>query len=230
MRIGILGGSFNPVHVGHLRLALEVLETPLPGDGAYLDRLDLVPSAQPPHKPVRGLLPFALRRTLLESAVRGTPLHVNTLEGEREGPSYTWDTLSAYKDAYPEARRVFFVGGEDFDALAGWYRGRALPTLADIVMVTRATAEQTRFAAIVAQHWPEARYAGTLAQRTLAQLPCGGIVCYMALPRLDVSASEVRRAWCAGRSVRFLVPDATLDVLQAHGPIVTTCWKEQETP
>lgn len=220
MRVGILGGSYNPVHIGHLRLALEALENPLP-DSTVLDRLDLVPSACPPHKSACGLLPFALRLAMLKAAVQGTPLRVNTLEGEREGPSYTWDTLCAYQAALPGARLVFFVGGEDFDALPAWYRGLELPELADIVMFARGEAGRGCFDTAVARHWPLARTVGNSVV-----LPSGGCLYYMPLPRLDVSASDLRQRWLDGHSVRFLVPDAVLDILEAHRVTVTDCWNE----
>lgn len=219
MRIGIVGGSFNPVHMGHMRLALEALEKPLPGENMPLDRLDLIPSAQPPHKSTQGLLPFALRLALLKAAVQNTPLRVNALEGERAGPSYTWDTLCQYRAAYPLARLFFYVGGEDFDAMAGWHRGLELPSLADIVMVARGRAGRAHFAAALARQWPQAQRA-----RDVARLPCEGRMYFIALPRLDVSASDVRRRWCAGRSVRFLMPDAALHVLEKHRAYVTASW------
>lgn len=222
--IGILGGSFNPVHVGHLRLAIEVGEAtglPLP-----LDRVDLVPCAQPPHKPMRGLLPFDLRVELLRAAVRDEPgLGVNDIEGQRPGPSYTWHTLEAYKRCHPSTRLLFIVGGEDFGALAQWYRGQELPRLADIAMVPRADFAQAAFRHEATRHWPEARIVQNAAN-LYAELPWGARLIYLPLPRLDISASSVRRRWLDRRSVRFLVPEAALTVLEARRPEITTCWTE----
>ena len=140
MGIGILGGSFNPVHIGHLRLALEVLEAPV----AALEYVELLPCAEPPHKPREGILPFELRSALLEVAGRRIPrLRVNRLEGMRSGPSYTWDTLTAYAAQYPGQRPVFILGGEDFATLPQWFRGLELPQLADFVVVPRAGTERS---------------------------------------------------------------------------------------
>ena len=224
MYIGILGGSFNPIHIGHLRLAIEAREAP--GLLAPLDRVDLVPCAQPPHKSMRGLLPFDLRLHLARAAVEGVPgLAVNGLEGERSGPSYTWHTLEAYRAAHPGARLLFIVGGEDFGALAQWYRGLELPQLADVAMVPRAGSAQAAFRHEAARHWPDARLVQDDRQ-LYAELPWGARLIYLPLPRLDISASCLRQRWMARRSVRFLMPEAALDVLEAHRAAVTACWSE----
>lgn len=219
MYIGILGGSFNPVHVAHLRLALEVLES-----GQGCERLDLIPCAQPPHKSLRGMLPFELRLALLHAAVQDIPgLEVNDLEGRRQGPSYTWDTLSAYREAQPHARLLFVVGGEDFGALSHWHRGQELPHLTDIAMVPRAGSAQAAFRHEVARQWPEARLVQD-SSGLHAVLPWGARLLYLPLPRLDISASFIRRRWLGGGSVRFLLPDAVLDVLDSRRDEVRACW------
>lgn len=228
MYIGILGGSFNPVHTGHLRLALEALENAgLPDTAEGTGRLsyvDMVPCAQPPHKPALGLLPFDLRMALLQAAVRGIDdLRVNALEGRRLGPSYTWHTLEAYRAALPQARLTFIVGGEDFGALPQWYRGLELPRLADVVMVPRVNSGQAAFRHDVARHWPEARLVQD-RYSLFAELPWGSRLIYLPLPRMDISASDIRQRWLAGRSTHLLLPDAVLDVLEEHRSIVSHCW------
>ena len=224
MYIGILGGSFNPVHVGHVRLALEVLES-----GMGLDRMDLIPCAQPPHKSLRGMLPFDLRLKMLLAAVRDMPaLAVNDLEGHRQGPSYTWDTLSAYRTRHPDARLLFVVGGEDFGAISQWHRGPELPRLADIAMVPRAGSAREAFCHEVVRQWPEARLTQD-GDSLYATLPGGARLHYLPLPRLDISASFIRQRWLSGGSVHFLLPDAVLDVLRAHRAEVESCWSLEES-
>ncbi|MDO5483370.1 MAG: nicotinate-nicotinamide nucleotide adenylyltransferase, partial [Desulfovibrionaceae bacterium] len=89
----LFGGSFNPPHVGHLRLAIEAREAL----GQLVDGVDLLPCAHPAHKQGRGLLPFALRAAMLEAAVAPLPdIRCNRLEAARAGTSYTWDTLGLY--------------------------------------------------------------------------------------------------------------------------------------
>lgn len=251
MYIGILGGSFNPVHVAHVRLALEMLEADVgfghsdvapdrpdrpdypdrPAHSLCLDRMDLIPCAQPPHKSLRSMLPFALRLAMLRAAVEDIPrLSVNDLEGRRQGPSYTWDTLSAYREAFPQARLLFVVGGEDFGALSHWHRGVELPQFADIAMVSREGSGQRAFRHEVARQWPEARLVHC-GNRLHAELPWGARLLYLPLPRLDISASFIRRRWLRGGSVRFLVPDAVLQVLEERRDEVTACWNiEAQAP
>ncbi|MFP4128737.1 MAG: nicotinate-nicotinamide nucleotide adenylyltransferase, partial [Desulfonatronovibrio sp.] len=86
--VGLLGGSFNPLHIGHLRVCAEMLEQ------AGLDQVELVPTHIPPHKHIDYILPFDLRRAMLESSVKDyAKIRVNPLESKRSGPSYTYDTL-----------------------------------------------------------------------------------------------------------------------------------------
>ena len=224
MHIGILGGSFNPVHVGHVRLALEVLEAShaaLPP----LSAVHLIPSAQPPHKPAADMLPFALRLAMLKAAVQDMPgLMVNDLEGQRRGPSYTWDTLTAYHTLYPAARLLFVVGGEDYGALSQWHRGLELPQLTHIGMVPRAGADDAAFAEETSRHWPEARIVRQ-ADSLYADLPGGARLYYLPLPRLDISASLIRERWLKGGNVRYLLPDPVLTVLEEHRDTVRQCWQ-----
>lgn len=220
--IGLLGGSFNPVHVGHIRLAIEIAEALAPA------RLDFVPCAIPPHKPSRGLLPFALRLQMLQEATKGhSGFHVSTLEAERPGPSYTWDTLQAYRQSEPDARLFFILGGEDFHTLPHWHRGYELPTLADMVVVPRAGADRGAFITTARQHWPETRpvpisQAGAIA----LELPAGTRLIYLPLPRLDISASLLRDKWLCGADITHLVPDPVLTLLRENAATVAECWGE----
>lgn len=129
-RVGLLGGTFNPVHAGHIRHALEV------GEALNLERVLLTPAAVPPHKAAAGLLPFALRVELARAAARGASrLGVNTLEGELDGPSYTFVSLRAWRERHPGVTPFFLMGVEDFAALRSWHRGLELPGLARLVVV-----------------------------------------------------------------------------------------------
>lgn len=103
--MGLLGGTFNPVHAGHIRHALEV------GEALNLERVLLTPAAVPPHKAAAGLLPFALRVELARAAARGASrLGVNTLEGELDGPSYTFVSLRAWRERHPGVTPFFLMG------------------------------------------------------------------------------------------------------------------------
>lgn len=229
-RIGILGGSFNPVHAGHLRLVVEVADALRP------QRIDLVPCSVPPHKGGHDLLPFDLRLSLLRAAVRPfAGLAVNALEGARSGPSYTWDTLHAYRVAEPGAAPFFILGGEDFELLPHWRRGTELPRIADFVVASRAGSGPESFHAALAAHWPDAVPLPPAsdgapcppdAERHLLRGgPYGDtVLTYLPLPRLDISASLLRDKWLRGADIRLLVPDDVDRLLRTHANVVRRCW------
>ncbi len=157
-RFGILGGSFNPPHVGHLRLAVEVLER------LGLPRLEFMPCYRPPHKEDSELLPFALRARCLALALGiegGAPrlpgLELNTMEQERPGPSYTIDTLAAYRERYPAGQPYFVLGAGDLLTLESWKQGLDLPFQATLVVVPRVGGDLDAVRGFVHVHWPEAR-------------------------------------------------------------------------
>jgi nicotinate-nucleotide adenylyltransferase len=228
LRIGILGASFNPAHIGHVRLALEMREI------LGLSYVDLLPCALPPHKPATGILPFDVRVRLLRAAIQGLAgLRINPAEGEREGPSYTWDSLRDYAARYPDVRRFFLLGCEDFCTLPQWRNGLDLPQLADFVVVPRDGAGEERFTQAVRQNWPEALPCPPESEACMAALPDarafalpkGARLLYLPLTRLDISASLLRRRFVEGKDIHFLLPPATLECLEAERDVVEACWK-----
>ncbi len=149
-RIVILGGSFNPVHMGHLRLALEA------GEALSATRCDLVPCFAPPHKQAKNLLPFELRLKALQlAAEENSTLFVNDLEARRQGPSYTIDTLKAYREQFPLAELYFLLGLADFCELRTWLAWQELPSLANLVAVPRNNQGQAEFLAAAEKFWPD---------------------------------------------------------------------------
>lgn len=233
--IGLLGGSFNPIHIGHIRLAVEIVEALKPA------RLDLIPCAQPPHKNAKGFLPFELRCHLLELALdelyQGDEcglgaseedkeaslmrrIHVNKLEGKRQGPSYTWDTLVEYAKKEAGARLFFVLGGEDFSKLSTWYRGKEIPYLSDIVVVPRDSASHKDFVKTIEQDWPEAK---EITPFTWA-LPNGHQFIYQPLSRLDISASLLRKKWLCYCNISFLLPKTVIQVLEEQRQNISDIW------
>ncbi len=222
-RIGLIGGSFNPVHYGHLRLAVEILEEIKP------ERLDVIPCATPPHKSRSRILPFSMRVDMLKTAFEPLPnVRINPLEGEREGQSYTVDTIEAYVRADPEARHFFVMGGIDLASFDTWKDWEKLPPLADLVVAARAGAEEEIFRNDVTRLWPDARliqHSSVLGKERLAyRLPQGGHIMHLPLLRLDLSASLLRQRWLEGRSIRFFTPDSVRLFLAAHENVTRQCW------
>jgi nicotinate-nucleotide adenylyltransferase len=222
MKIALFGGSFNPVHYGHLRLAVEVLEALKP------DRLDFIPCANPPHKSGPALLPFSLRVKILREVCGHYPeFYVNTLEADRAGASYTKDTLAEYKKNYPAEELYFILGSEDFAQLDTWRYWRMLPSFATLLVVPRQGVGEAEFIGHVASFWPEAARMEDLpdfARSGYAE--CGqGKILYMPLPRLDINASLVRRRWMDGRKIDFWTPPAVIRELEEQRDLVETHWK-----
>lgn len=227
-RVGILGGSFNPIHNAHLRLAVEVLER------LRLHRIDIVPCSIPPHKNTQGLLPFALRAACVELALQQAPagLALNPLEQERHGPSYTVDTLQTYKQREPDSRLHFLMGAVDLPTLPSWKQGLKLPQWTSLVVVPRETTDLDAVAQFIARHWPEARRrdpssAKLQAAAAIWDYPQGTQLIYMPLPRMDVSSTLLRQLWREGRSLLGLTPDAVLTALQEERGSVDAIWNQE---
>lgn len=215
MNIGILGGSFNPVHTGHVRMAVEVLE------GLGLDRVDLAPAFQPPHKSAQGMLPFALRLKLAELAVQDLPgLAVSGLEGERPGPSYTWATLEEYARRAPGAGLYFILGSGTLFDLPRWKRGPELFDLASFVAVNRWDLNLEDVDRLVCANWAGARREAP----GLWRFPSGNTLICLNIPRLDIKAAEIRERWRARRSLALLVPARVREVLEVGGPEFDAAW------
>ena len=205
MRVGVLGGSFNPVHIGHLRLALEALAV------EHLDRVELVPAAVPPHKQNEILMPFSKRCELLEAATHSIPeLVVNPLEGQRQGPSYTVYTLRVFHASVAPEELFFLLGCGDFLTLPHWYAWEDLLQLTNFCVVGRNGEGREALRSFVEDHCQ----AKPLAE-DLWQLPgASRRVRFLPIPRLDVSSSLIRRYLRHDRSIRFLVPDCVVEVLE----------------
>lgn len=227
-RVGILGGSFNPIHIGHLRLAVEVLER------LQLHRLDIVPCSIPPHKDMRGLLPFALRTACVEQTLRQAPagLALDTLEQERCGPSYTVETLQAYRQREPDNEFFFLMGAVDLPTLPSWKQGLELPQWTSLVAVPRETAELDTVTAFIASHWPEAQRRDASPQnmqtaQAVWEFAQGTQLIYLPLPRMEVSSTMVRRYWRQGRSLIGLVPEGALAALEQERDLVDNIWGQE---
>ena len=226
----LYGGTFDPPHRRHLEVAeaaLRLLEGRASG-------VDFIPSAQPPHKPGRGVLPFALRCALVEAALEdgGDPrLACNRMEGERHGPSYTWDTLAACRGARPGETPWFLLGGEDYALLPTWRRGLELPSLCGLLVAPRGhVADAAAFRAVTRQNWPGARELVPLradgAEAPRMALPGGGRAVLLPLAPEAVSSSEIRAAWLAGLAPEGLSPKV-LHLLDQHREAVAAAWREE---
>lgn len=195
--VGIFGGTFDPVHNAHLRVALDALET------LGLAEVRFIPSARPPHRPQPGAA-AAERLALLRAATADQPgFSVDPLELERAGPSYMIDTLSALRVALPDRPLCLLLGADAFHGLPTWQRWRELLNLAHLVVLSRPGATATD------PDGPLAKLVKPVISRRPADLTAagGGRVLFWPVTPLVISASDVRARLAAGRSARFLVPE-----------------------
>ena len=204
--LGILGGTFDPVHHGHLRSALEVREQ------LGLSEVRLVPAARPPHRDAPRAS-AAHRLAMLELALSGTPgLRADDREIRREGPSWMVDTLASFHAEAP-GRPLFLIIGQDAaNGLDSWHRWRELFELAHLVIMRRPDA-RAHYGAELAREIArrETRHPGELLGR-----PGGGCVALPVTP-LDISATQIRRLVAAGRSPAFLTPDPVIGYMRREG-------------
>ena len=196
MRIGLLGGTFNPPHLGHLVCAQDAWAQ------LGLDRVLLLPVHTPPHKEIVGDPGVEHRVALCEAAVAGDErLGVSRAEVDVPGRSYTVDTLNRLHDACPEDQLTFIVGGDMAASLPEWREPRAILDLCSIGVAAR-----------------EGVGRAEVLDRLDSELPgAAGRIQFFDMPRIDISSTLVRRRVAAGRPVRYLVPDAVAGYIQREG-------------
>jgi len=211
--VGLFGGTFNPIHLGHLRAAEEVREA------LGLARVVFVPSADPPLKrggPER-IAPARERLAWVELAIQGNPAFaVDGLELERAGPSYTVDTLRVFAERLAPARPVFIVGSDAFAELASWREPKALLELVHFAVVTRPPARSGTLC-----DWIPPELAAELilapSRQEARHRSAGTWLRHVSIRALDVSSTELRTRLSEGRSVRYLLPDPVLDAVVRSG-------------
>ena len=205
-RIGVLGGTFDPVHIGHLRGALEVAEM------MELDELRLTPSARPPHRDTPQVSALD-RLAMVECAVAGVAtLVVDSRELQRDTPSYTIDTLELMRaDLAADDQLFLLLGWDAFCGLPTWHRWEDLLLHCHILVLQRPDADSE----------PPDALRNLLAARSvsdpLALKGPGGQIAFVWQTPLAVSATQIRQLLASGKSVRYLVPDAVLAYIDAHG-------------
>jgi nicotinate-nucleotide adenylyltransferase len=206
--IGILGGTFDPIHYAHLRLAEEVLQA------LSLDHVRLIPAAVPPHRNA----PHASmdkRIAMARLATTGNErLVVDPREAEREGKSYTVETLLDLNRELPGARFHLLVGSDAFLALETWHRWRELFQLCHVIVVGRPDFPLAR-EAMAAQLRTEFDRRLVQNAHELQSRKAGNIAAFAMTP-LDISATEIRDLIRRGRSPRYLLPDSVVSYIEKH--------------
>jgi nicotinate-nucleotide adenylyltransferase len=195
VRVGILGGTFNPPHLGHLIAAQEAYVQ------LELDRLLFIPARTPPHKPVEDEPGAEHRLALCKLAVEGdSRFEVSELEMRRDGPSYTVDTLSELHSNAPDNDLYLIVGGDVAAGLPEWHEPERVLSLARLAVAKR-------------RGTPRESVEGALGRLEAGE----SAAAYFRMPRIGVSSTLVRRRVRAGEPIRYLVPDAVADYIRQHG-------------
>jgi nicotinate-nucleotide adenylyltransferase len=209
MRIGIFGGTFNPIHLGHLRTAEEVLEV------QRLDRILFIPSATPPHKRTDGLVAARHRLAMVKLAAASNPrFRVSTLEIDRRGRSYSVDTLRALDARLPRAHFAFIMGVDAFREIHTWKEYPAIFQLCDLVVTTR----PPHLMPLTRATFPVAVRSEFCYRRRIKKWEHsrGNQVIFQPVSQLDISASDIRDRLGRGSSIRYLVPDSVGRYISRH--------------
>jgi nicotinate-nucleotide adenylyltransferase len=200
--IGVYGGTFNPVHYGHLRTALEVKEL------FELEQLRLIPCRVPPHRD-EPEVPAHIRLQMLEAAVSGTPgFSVDRRELDRAGPSYMVDTLHSLRSEIGNMPLLLFIGADAFGGLERWHQWQRLFDYAHIVVMTRPGYAGLALSAFLQQRIAEDRT--QLSRQTV------GLLTFQEVTALAISATAIRERVATGRDPQFLLPDRVIELIRRH--------------
>jgi nicotinate-nucleotide adenylyltransferase len=214
--IGILGGTFDPVHLGHLRTALEVR------DVLGLEEIRLIPCRLPPHRPKPLATPGA-RTRMLNAAIEGHDgFVVDERELSREGPSYMLDTLVSLRKDFASQGLCLLVGMDAFRGLGSWHRWRELLNHCHMIVMTRSGAQL-----------PESGELGDFIRlhrvhdgRVLRE-QAAGLLLFQQVSRLEISGTHIRRLLAEGGDASFLMPDSVLAIINEQGLYPTGKVNEQ---
>jgi nicotinate-nucleotide adenylyltransferase len=194
-RIGVLGGTFDPVHLGHLILAEEAR------DQLALSAVYFVPAGDPPHKQGRRLAPVEDRLRMIELAIAGnSAFRASRADADRPGPHYTLDMVHILQAQLPPGGELYFLMGYDSLAeLPTWHRARELVAACHLVALTRHE---------VPLDWDylESRLPGVRERVTL-----------LDMPELEIASHQVQARIRAGRTIRYLVPEGVCSYIVRHG-------------
>jgi nicotinate-nucleotide adenylyltransferase len=210
MKTGILGGTFNPVHLAHLRIAEEVQQ-------AYeLDRLLFVPAAEPPHKEIAGQVSFTHRLAMVEAAIQDYPgFQASDLEIRRSGKSFSVDTLEVLRKEDPHGERYFIIGLDSYRDIASWKDFSRLFNLCHLVVMTRPGVQMNDPLEPLPVAVREDFCYDEKAEKI--QHKSGNRVIFLKETSLDISSTKIRIMLGNGESIRHLVAPAVADYIKEHG-------------
>jgi len=216
--IGMLGGTFNPVHFGHLRIAEEVRET------LGLEKIYFIPSYLPPHKSGEGIAECSHRQEMVSLAIKRNPqFELSTIEIERGGKSYTVDTIDYFRKVYDG--KIYLISGIDtFEEFSTWRKVDTILRSCHFVVTSRPGYSRAKLMTVlentITRSFPEIRFvlekdAGKVSIYTITtsdfKLYC------LESTLLEISSTEIRKCLKAGKSVKYLVPEAVEEYIEKNG-------------
>lgn len=204
--IGVFGGTFDPIHYGHLRTAFELLQA------LELAQMRFIPCGDPPHR-ATPMAPASMRLAMVRAAIESQPgFALDERELRRGGPSYTVDTLASLREDFSDASLCLVIGMDAFLGLPKWHEWREILQLAHIVVAHRPGWRAPDMGAL-GELLAERR---TAHVRDLHETRAGAVYVY-AVTQLEISSTEVRALIRAGRDPRFLMPDPVRQYILESG-------------
>lgn len=195
-RIGVLGGTFDPIHLGHLAVAQGALHL------AGLERVLFIPAGQPPHKEGRRITAAEHRAEMVRLAIAENPLfELSTIEMDRQGPSYTILTVQALKAQNPDWEIHFIAGMDSLEEIQTWHEYRTLLSLVRFLVAIRPG------------------FGGRRSDRVLRELgpDLAGRVRILEIPGLEISGTDLRQRAAEGYPLRYLIPRPVIAYIETHG-------------
>jgi nicotinate-nucleotide adenylyltransferase len=209
LKVGIFGGTFNPIHLGHLRSAEEIRET------FALDHIYFIPAARPPHRGDETLVSAPHRLRMVELAIAENPFfRTSAVELERTGPSYSVDTIRHFLHEFASASVFFVVGLDAFREIHTWKDYASIPALCHLIVTSRPgvpTPPQEHLIPVALQ--PALCYDSSLS---MYRHTSGHTLVFHEIQGLQISASQVRAILRQRRSIRYLVPSAVAAYIADH--------------
>jgi len=210
LRLGILGGTFDPIHLGHLRVAEEM------GEEMELEKVYLIPGALPPHKDRKPVTPFHHRLAMTQMAVQDSPvLQTLDLEGRRQGFSYTIETLKEIHQLHTSSLELFFIIGMDaFLEIRTWKDYKKLFDYANFVVIQRPGFPSKELESFVLSLGVGFKKS---SQNSNFVTPSGNTLIYREATLMDISSTNIRKMLATGKSIRFLVPESVRSYIMEKG-------------
>ena len=210
MRLGILGGTFNPIHFGHLRVAEEILEE------MNLDKVFIMPGGHPPHKDRKDIAPFSDRLEMARiGAGDSANLEVIDIEGKRKGPSYSIETLLEIHEQYNGDLDLFFILGSDaFKEIKTWKEYEKLFDLTNFIVIKRPGISSSDIISFIESLNLNFKKSGTKDKFTG---PTGKYIFFKNVTMLDISSTKIRKAIITGKSVSYLIPERVKMYIEEKG-------------